>query len=134
VCCVEDDCTGGQDLAEETGGDNIVPEDWRYMIRECIRNPSGVIDRKVRRQALQYTVVGDELYRRSMDRLLLKCLGVEQAKVAMGEVHEGLCGTHQSVHKMRWMLKRAGFYWPSMIDDCFRYYQGCAACQRFGKI
>jgi hypothetical protein len=69
-----------------------------------------------------------------MDRLLLKCLGVEQAKVAMGEVHEGLCGTHQSVHKIRWMLKRAGFYWPSMIDDCFRYYQGCAACQRFGKI
>jgi hypothetical protein len=69
-----------------------------------------------------------------MDRLLLKCLGVEQAKVAMGEVHEGLCGTHQLVHKIKWMLKRAGFYWPSMIDDCFRYYQGCVACQRFGKI
>jgi transposase InsO family protein len=121
-------------LAEETGGDNIVPGDWRYVIRECIRNPGGVKDRKVRRQALQYTVVGDELHRWSMDGLLLKCLGLEQAKIAMGEVHEGLCGTYQSAHKMRWMLKKVGFYWPSMIDDCFRYYRGCEACQRFGEI
>jgi hypothetical protein len=79
-------------------------------------------------------MVGDELYRRSMDGLLLKCLGVDEAKVAMGEIHEGLCGTHQSAHKMRWMLKRAGFYWPCMIDDCFRYYRGCEACQWFGEI
>jgi hypothetical protein len=34
----------GQDLVEETSRDNIVPRDWRYMIRECIRNPSGVMD------------------------------------------------------------------------------------------
>jgi hypothetical protein len=113
---------GGQELAEETCGGVMVPGDWRYAIRECIRNLGGVKDRKVRRQALQYTVVGDELYKRSMDGLLLKCLGEEQARVTMGEVHEGLCGTHQSAHKMRWMLKRAGFYWPSMIDDYFKYY------------
>jgi hypothetical protein len=46
-------------------------------------------------------MVGDELYRRIMDGTLLKCLGEEQAKVAMCEVHEGMCGTHQSAHKMR---------------------------------
>jgi hypothetical protein len=69
-----------------------------------------------------------------VDGLLLKCLGTEQAKVAIGEVHEGWCGTHQPVHKMRWMLKRAGFFWPSMVEDCFRYFKGCEACQRFGDI
>jgi hypothetical protein len=69
-----------------------------------------------------------------MDGLLLKCLSEEHAKIAMGEVHEGMCGTHQSVHKMRWMIKRAGFYWPRMIDDCFKYYRGCEACQRFGDV
>jgi hypothetical protein len=52
----------------------------------------------------------------------------------MGEVHDGLCGTHQSAHKMKWMLRRAGFYWPTMINDCFRYYRGCEACQKFGDI
>jgi hypothetical protein len=59
---------------------------------------------------------------------MLKCLGEEQAQVAMGEVHEGLCGTHQSTHKMRWTLRRAGVYWPTMMDDYVRYMKGCEAC------
>jgi hypothetical protein len=50
------------------------------------------------------------LYRRSIDGLLLKCLGSDQPKIAMGEVHEGICGTHQSTHKMKWLLRRVGFY------------------------
>jgi hypothetical protein len=51
-----------------------------------------VKDRKTRHQALKFTVVDGELYRRMIDRLLLKCLSEEQAKVAMGDVHEGMCG------------------------------------------
>jgi len=76
----------------------------------------------------------DELYRRTADDILLKCLGTDQAHVAIGEVHEGICGTHQSTPKMKWLLRRAGFYWPSMISDCFRYYKGCEECPRFGDI
>jgi hypothetical protein len=37
----------------------------------------------------------------------------------MGEVHEGICGTHQSASKMKWLLHRAGFYWPTMMTDSF---------------
>src|SRR6185436_18246879 len=47
---------------------------------------------------------------------------------------EGIYGTHQSAPKMKWLLRRAGFYWPSMISDCFRYYNGCEGCQRFGDL
>ncbi|KAK1652354.1 hypothetical protein QYE76_070159 [Lolium multiflorum] len=50
------------------------------------------------------------------------------------EVHEGACGTHQSAHKMKWLIRRSGFYWPTMLEDCFKYYKGCQACQMFGKI
>jgi hypothetical protein len=52
--------------------------------------------------------------------LLLKCLGLDQSKIAMGEVHEGICGTHQSAHKVKWLLRRTVFYWPPMINDYFR--------------
>ena len=55
-------------------------------------------------------MIGDELYRRTTDDLLLKFLDVDQARVATGEVHEGICGTHQSAPKMKWLLRRAGFY------------------------
>ena len=60
--------------------------------------------------------------------------GTDQARVAMGEVHEGICGTHQSAPKMKWLLRRAGFYRPSIISDCFRYYKGCEECQQFGDL
>jgi hypothetical protein len=76
----------------------------------------------------------DELYQRTAKDLPLKCLETDQTRIAMGEVHEGICGTHQSALKMKWLLRRAGFYWPTMMTDCFRYYKGCEECQRFGNI
>nr|ABA93537.1 retrotransposon protein, putative, unclassified [Oryza sativa Japonica Group] len=57
-----------------------------------------------------------------------------EAKVAIGEVHEGICGTHQSAHKMKWLLRRARYFWPTMPGDCFKYYKGCQDCQKFGEI
>jgi hypothetical protein len=70
-----------------------------------------------------------------MNKLLLRCLSEEEARLAMREVHEGLCGTHQSAHKMRWTLRRAGVYWPTMLNACFKYYKGCEESQKFiGEI
>jgi hypothetical protein len=79
-------------------------------------------------------MLNDTLYHQTIDGLLLKCLGSDQSKIAMGEVHEGICGTHQSAHKMKWLLRRAGFYWSIMLNDCFRYYRGCESCQKFRDV
>jgi hypothetical protein len=49
---------------------------------------------------LKYAVLDNTLYRRTIDDLLLKWLGSEQSKIVMGEVYEGICGIHQSTHKM----------------------------------
>jgi transposase InsO family protein len=35
---------------------------------------------------------------------------------------------------MKWLIRRLGYYWPTMLEDCFKYYKGCQACQRFRKI
>jgi hypothetical protein len=55
-------------------------------------------------------MLDDTLYCRTIDGLLLKCLGSDQSNIAMGQVHEGICGTHQSAHKIKWLLHHAGFY------------------------
>ncbi|XP_073138754.1 uncharacterized protein [Henckelia pumila] len=52
----------------------------------------------------------------------------------MKQVHEGICGAHQSGIKMRWLVRRHGYYWPSMLKDCIRYSKGCQPCQRHGNI
>nr|ABA96839.1 retrotransposon protein, putative, unclassified [Oryza sativa Japonica Group] len=109
-------------------------EDWRIPLIQYLKDPTLKVDRKIRRQVFKYTLLDEDLYRRNIDGVLLKCLDEDQSKVAMGEVHEGICGTHQSAHKMNWLLRRAGFYWPRMIDDCFKYYRGCEACQQFGNV
>jgi hypothetical protein len=108
--------------------------DWRTPLLIYLRDPSAKVDKSVWRSAFQVCVHNDELYRRTTEVLLLKCLGSDQARVAMGEVHEGICGTHQSAPNMKWLLCRADFYWPTMMADCFRYYKGCEECQRFGNI
>jgi hypothetical protein len=45
----------------------------------------------------------------------------DEAREVTGEVHEGLCGAHQSDIKTRCVLRRAGLYWSTMLDDCVWY-------------
>jgi hypothetical protein len=36
--------------------------------------------------------------------------------------------------KMKWLLRRSGFYLLDMITDCCKYYKGCQVCQKFGDL
>jgi hypothetical protein len=83
---------------------------------------------------MKYVLIGDNMFYRTLEGLLLKCLGPTKANRLLHELHEGACGTHQSAHKMKWLIRRSGYYWPTMLEDSFKYYKGCQACQRFGKI
>jgi hypothetical protein len=115
-------------------GGGTIQTDWRLPLLECISDPGKPTDKKVKRQVLKYTSLDDDLYRRTIDGMLLKCLGEEQAKVVVWEVHDGICGSHQSAYKMIWLLRRAGFYWPTIMDGCVKYQKGCKVCQRFRNI
>jgi hypothetical protein len=77
------------------GGDTI-RTGWRLSLLKCIRDPGKITDKKIKWQVLKYTSIADEFYWRTIDGMLLKCLGEEQAKVAVQEVHDGICGAHQS--------------------------------------
>jgi hypothetical protein len=108
--------------------------DWRTPIINYLQNPSARTNRNVRRTTFKYVLMSDELYCRTVNDVLLKCLGPCDAILAMAKVHEGICGTHQSALKMKWLLRRSGFYWPNMIADCFKYYKGYPVCQKFGDL
>jgi ribonuclease HI len=108
----------GSDSAKKD--DSIVlaeAQDWRVPLTSYLRDPGRGAERNIRRLAFKYVLIDDELYRRTAEDLLLKCLDLDHARVAMGKVHEGICGTHQSAPKMKWLLRRAGFYWPTMLSD-----------------
>jgi hypothetical protein len=120
-------------VAHEEGSEPSHADDWRQALIRHLSYPGSIRDQKIRWQALKYTLINGELYQRTVG-VLLRCLSKEESRVAMGEVHEGLYGAHLSAHKLRWMLRRVGVYWPDMIPDCFKYYKGCKSYLKFGKV
>jgi hypothetical protein len=64
-------------------GGGMIQTDWRLPLLECIRDPEKTTNKKVKWQVLKYMPLDDNLYRRTIDGMLLKCLGEEQAKVAV---------------------------------------------------
>jgi hypothetical protein len=89
-------------------------KDWRKEIIDYLKNPSKKVDKQLRYKASKYVLLEDELYYRTIDGVLLKYLGEEEANVLMGEIHEGVCGAHQSAFKMKWMIRNNSYYWPTM--------------------
>ena len=81
--------------------------------------------RRIRFKAMKYVLIGDNMFYRTLEGLLLKCLGPSELNRLLHEIHEGACGTHQSAYKMKWLIRRSGYYWPTMLENCFKYYKGC---------
>jgi hypothetical protein len=67
---------------------------WRTPLITYLCNPSIRIDMGIRRMAFKYVVIDVELYLSNPSDILLKCLGPDDATLAMDEVHEGICCTH----------------------------------------
>ncbi|KAM1875540.1 hypothetical protein FF1_042985 [Malus domestica] len=109
-------------------------EDWRSPIIHHLKDPSSPTSKKNRQQATKYVLWAKDLLRKIPDGLLLKCLGQEESMRMMAEVHEGVCGAHQAGTKMRWLLRRYGYFWPDMEKDCKFYTRGCEECQRHGPL
>ena len=95
--------------------------DWRKPIIEFLRNPNAFVDRKTKNRALNYVILGDSLFKKSISGNLLTCLSESEAYIAPIEVREGICRAHQAREKMKWVLYRQRVYWPPMVKDCFEF-------------
>ena len=63
---------------------------------------------KIRRMAPHYTLVDEQLYKRSFSLPLLKWLLPSEAKYALQEVHDGLCGNHLGGRALAHKILRQG--------------------------
>jgi len=102
--------SGYGQIIEILGDKLVVEEDWRKDITKYLKDPSQQVSRKLRYKTLKFVLLDDQLYHKTVDDVLLKCLNREEVKVLMGEIHEGVCGAHQYAHKMKWMIRRAGYF------------------------
>ncbi|XP_058784321.1 uncharacterized protein LOC131659100 [Vicia villosa] len=114
--------------------DNGQENDWRKPLVAYLRNPTRSTDRKIKYKALSFVLLENEIFKKTSEGVLLKCLGDSKAYLAVSNVHSGACGAHQAGHKMKWTLMRSEVYWPSMLKDCIEFAKGCQECQMHGGI
>ena len=100
----------GYQYVQEVLTSAVDADDWRTKIVDYLRDPSKKVERRIRFQTTKYVLLEDELYYRTLDGILLRCPSGDELKSLMGEIHEGLCGAHQSAFKMKWMIRRNGYY------------------------
>jgi hypothetical protein len=81
--------------------------------------------------AMKYVLIGNDIFYKTLEGLLLKCLGPTEANRLLHEVHEGACGTHQSAYKMKWLIRRSGYYCPTMLEDSFKYVRHVKGSERY---
>ncbi|KAL8116196.1 hypothetical protein AgCh_022623 [Apium graveolens] len=66
--------------------------------------------RKLTVQALRYYLIDGILYKRSFVVPYLRCLRPDEARLALEEVHEGICGQHLGGRALAHKITRLGFY------------------------
>jgi len=81
--------------------------------------------RIVKRNSSMYTLVDGNLFKNGYTHPILICVSGEQCTRIMTEFHEGICGSHIGNRALSSKFVRAGYYWPTMREDCTRYSQRC---------
>ncbi|KAL0447284.1 UNVERIFIED_CONTAM: hypothetical protein Slati_1856300 [Sesamum latifolium] len=90
--------------------------------------------RRIKFKAARFTIVGDELYKRTIDGPLLKCLDEERAKYVLRKIHEGSCGNHSGGRSLAQKVTRQGYFWPTLVKDATDFARKCESCQRFTSL
>jgi hypothetical protein len=89
--------------------------------------------RRLQRRALAYTIINNELYKRSMSGVFRKCIEPEEGLELLREIHQGECGHHASSWALVAKAFRHGFYWPMDQKDIEQLVKHCNGFQRSSK-
>ncbi|KAL0449610.1 UNVERIFIED_CONTAM: Gag-Pol polyprotein [Sesamum latifolium] len=123
---------------EELARVQVVQEDrsWkaeliRYL-RESILPEDPIAAKRIKFKATRFTMIGDELYKRTINGPLLKCLDEKGAAYVLREIHEGSCGNYSGARSLAQKVTRQGYFWPTLVKDATDFAKKCESCQRFG--
>ncbi|KAL2236241.1 UNVERIFIED_CONTAM: Retrovirus-related Pol polyprotein from transposon opus [Sesamum indicum] len=89
--------------------------------------------RRIKFKAPRFALVGTQLYKRTVEGPLLKCLDDPQARYVLQEVHEGSCGNHSGARSLAQKIARQGYFWPTLMRDCKEFVRRCEKCQKFAS-
>jgi len=98
------------------GGETWMMPYKRYLANG-IRPLEPTESRKIKKNSAKYTLIDEELFRHGFTHPILVCVRI------MAELHEGICGSHIGGRSLASKAIRAGYYWPTVREDCTTYAQ-----------
>lgn len=113
-------------------------QDWTVGIKAYLQAGTLPEDskhaHKIRVQAARFTLIGDDLYRRSFGGPYLRCLTQLEVQYVLAELHEGVCGNHSGGRTLAHRAHSQEYYWPTMKQDAEAYARKCDKFQRYAPI
>ena len=76
-----------------------------------------------------YVIIANDLFRRGLDRKLLRCLEPNESKCTLIDVHKGICRFHSNGLTLAHKLIRASYYWSNMEQEAIKYVKSYKQCQ-----
>ena len=89
---------------------------------------------KVQVQSVRFSLIDEQLFKRSLGGPYLKCLTLEQGHYVLAELHKGICGNHLDDRTLAHKAHTQGYYWSTMKADAANYTKKCDRCQRLAPI
>jgi hypothetical protein len=131
------DVSSGATEAEHAVADIETTDDWRTPLIKFLSSDELLDDdteaEKITRQAKIYCMIGNDLYKKAPNGVLLKCISSDDDKHLLLDIHKGICGSHAGRRTLVAKAFRQGFFWPTALNDFCDMVQRCEACQFHSK-
>ncbi|KAL0403666.1 UNVERIFIED_CONTAM: Retrovirus-related Pol polyprotein from transposon gypsy [Sesamum radiatum] len=125
---------GRADVLSKFGALVAGVKERKITLMEGILPDDPIKARRLKFKATRFTIVGDDLYKRTVDGPLLKCLDEERAQYVLREIHEGSCGNHSGGRSLAQKITRQGYFWPTLVKDAVEFARKCESCQRYASL
>ncbi|XP_011100645.1 uncharacterized protein LOC105178795 [Sesamum indicum] len=111
---------------------------WKNEIVKYLEDGTLSVDpiaaKRVKFLATRFTLLAGQLYKRTVDGPLLKCLDKERALYLMREIHEGSCGNHSGARSLAQKIMRQGYFWPTLVKDSKDLVRKRESCQKYASL
>ncbi|XP_070015235.1 uncharacterized protein [Nicotiana sylvestris] len=112
---------------------------WFYDIKEYLlkgqypEHANHTQKHTVRRLSDHFFHSGGNLYRRTPDLGLLRCVDAKEASKLLEDVYAGTCGPHKNGFVLAKKILRTGYFWMTMETDCIQHRFILVAIDYFTK-
>ncbi|XP_074351476.1 uncharacterized protein LOC141690589 [Apium graveolens] len=113
-------------------------ETWMSPIYDYIAKgilPDGKEEaNKIKYKAGRFLVYEGTLYKRGLNKPLLRCILGKQCEYIMVEIHVEICGNHSGGAFLAHKILHQGYYCLILKKDCYLYTRSCDHCQRYANF